>query len=171
MLNKSDVQLDTELTTLSRKKEPSFCYSFFCACKCKDNFKSIFTRRESSLHSLDGLRAFAMLWVFILHFGIFWDPYLGKCTNARNPLVKFIRSGDLGVDIFFTLSGFLIAYILLRECEKYDGKIDYYNFMRGRFWRIWPALALAGLIYIPTKGYYFLYEWVFVNNTPLVPAK
>merc|ERR1719329_1634395 len=99
MINKSDVHLDTEveLTAVSRKKEPTFC-SLFCACKCKDNFSSIFTRRESSLHSLDGLRAFAMLWVYILHFGIIWEPYLGKCTNARNLLVKFIRSGDLGVD-------------------------------------------------------------------------
>jgi peptidoglycan/LPS O-acetylase OafA/YrhL len=171
MLNKSDILVDAEEdASFAQKKEPSFC-SICCACKCKDNFRSIYTRRESALHPLDGLRAFAMLWVFILHFGIFWEPYLGKCTSARNPLVRFIRSGDLGVDIFFSLSGFLIAYILLRECDKYDGKIDWYNFMRGRFWRIWPAMALAGLPYIPSKGLYFLLEWLFINNTVLMPLE
>jgi peptidoglycan/LPS O-acetylase OafA/YrhL len=50
-------------------------------------------------------------------------------------------NGDLGVDIFFVISGFLIAHILLKECAKYEGKIDIWNFFRSRFIRIWPALV------------------------------
>ena len=112
-----------------------------------------------------------MLWVFVYHFSIFWEPYLGKCTSPKNPVVKFLGTGDLGVDIFFTISGFLIAFILLKECDKYEGKIDWYNFMRGRFWRIWPAMALAGLPSIQVKGFYFLLDWVFLNNTILMPPE
>ena len=47
--------------------------------------------------------------------------------------------GDLGVDIFFTLSGFLISFVLFKDIKKY-GKIDYFNFIRSRFFRIWPAM-------------------------------
>jgi peptidoglycan/LPS O-acetylase OafA/YrhL len=152
------------------KKKESFC-SIFCACKCKDNFKSIYTRRESALYPLDGLRACAMLWVFIFHLAIFWNPYFEKCMGQANPIMRFISSGDAGVDIFFTLSGFLIAYILLKECAKYDGNIDYFNFIRCRFWRIWPAMALVGLCAIPEKGWYTLLDWVFLQNTILMPIE
>ena len=123
------------------------------------------------MHPLDGLRAFAMIWVFLLHFAVFWEPYFGKCTSLQNPVVRFLITGDLGVDIFFTISGFLIAFILLKECDKYEGKIEWYNFMRGRFWRIWPAMALAGLPSIQVKGFHFLLEWVFLNNTVLMPPE
>ena len=51
--------------------------------------------------------------------------------------------GDFGVDIFFVLSGFLIGYILFKECEKYEGKVDVFGFYRGRFLRLWLPLFLA----------------------------
>ena len=43
--------------------------------------------------------------------------------------------------MFFVLSGFLIAYILMKEHKKY-GSIDVAGFFRGRFIRIWFVLAL-----------------------------
>lgn len=52
-----------------------------------------------------------------------------------------MKSGDIGVDIFFVLSGFLIGFILLKEFIKYGGKIDVWNFYRGRFLRLWPMVA------------------------------
>lgn len=52
--------------------------------------------------------------------------------------------GDLGVDIFFVLSGFLIAFISFREHKKY-GELDHSNFFRSRCLRIWPVMALYTL--------------------------
>ena len=52
-----------------------------------------------------------------------------------------IITGDLGVDLFFVLSGFLIAYIIFKEMDKNDGEISIFDFYRSRFLRLWPALA------------------------------
>ena len=48
--------------------------------------------------ALDGIRAVAILFVFLYHMGN-------------------LRGGWVGVDIFFTLSGYLITLILLTEYE------------------------------------------------------
>ncbi|MGT2888464.1 acyltransferase [Streptococcus didelphis] len=56
--------------------------------------------------------------------------------------------GFIGVDIFFTFSGFLITALLIDEYAKND-KIDLIGFYRRRFYRIVPPLVLMVLIIIP----------------------
>lgn len=51
----------------------------------------------------------------------------------------------VGVDIFFTLSGFLITGILIKEIEK-NGKIDFKNFILKRIIRLWPCWLIALLL-------------------------
>lgn len=54
----------------------------------------------------------------------------------------------MGVDVFFVLSGFLIGYILLKECEAHDGDLDTWGFLRNRFLRLWPALFVIMLLHL-----------------------
>jgi len=70
-------------------------------------------------------------------------------TCARNSWLLFFTpfaNGDMGVDVFFVLSGFLIGYILLKECEAHDGDLDTWGFLRNRFLRLWPALFVIMLV-------------------------
>jgi peptidoglycan/LPS O-acetylase OafA/YrhL len=69
---------------------------------------------------IDGLRALAVLSVVIYHLGL--------------PL----HGGYVGVDIFFTISGFLIGSIILRQTA--DHSFTFVHFYERRIRRIFPAL-------------------------------
>ncbi|WP_224963354.1 acyltransferase family protein [Geomonas subterranea] len=79
--------------------------------------------------ALDGVRGIAVITVVLAHFG-----------------VPFIRRGGLGVDIFFTLSGFLITSILLHEFSK-TGSISFKDFYLRRVFRLFPALLFLLIVY------------------------
>lgn len=76
---------------------------------------------------LDGLRGVAVLAVLAFHggFGLF-------------------SGGFLGVSLFFTLSGFLITTLLLREYDQ-TGRVEIMAFWGRRVRRLLPALLLAFL--------------------------
>jgi peptidoglycan/LPS O-acetylase OafA/YrhL len=80
--------------------------------------------------SLDGLRAIAILAVMGYHFARPLSP-----------------SGYLGVDVFFVLSGYLIASILLKEREA-SGTINYLGFLTRRAARLIPALVVLLVAYV-----------------------
>lgn len=74
---------------------------------------------------LDGLRALAVLAVVLYHAHFPWIP-----------------GGFLGVSAFFTLSGFLITSLLLREWAG-NSAIDLRRFWNRRFRRLLPASWLT----------------------------
>lgn len=74
---------------------------------------------------LDGLRALSIALVLFHHFYL---PY-------------FAKSGFLGVDLFFVLSGFLITSLLIREYEQ-SHAINLQKFAIQRFYRLFPPFAL-----------------------------
>lgn len=74
---------------------------------------------STRIHSLDGIRAIAVMSVVALHAGVPGSAY-----------------GSLGVDVFFVLSGYLITGILL------DRPIVLSEFYSRRIRRLTPPLAL-----------------------------
>jgi len=86
--------------------------------KQADSPSSIFD--SSYLPGLDGLRAVAILTVVVYHFGFGQVP------------------GDLGVELFFVLSGLLITRQLLNEVRQ-SGTVDLGRFHHRRLLRIFPA--------------------------------
>lgn len=95
-----------------------------------------------SLPSLDGLRAIAALLVVFVHFTFYVAPespfhYLQLFPGARFPF------GPVGVAGFFTLSGFLMAYLYAwRPCTA-PALLGY---LVARFARIVPAYWLTLLL-------------------------
>jgi peptidoglycan/LPS O-acetylase OafA/YrhL len=86
--------------------------------------------------NLDGLRFFAFFYVFMYHC-YFEVPELGKDSPFYLAFYKLWENGDLGVNFFFTLSGFLITYLLLVE-ERKNGGFSIQSFYWRRTLRIWP---------------------------------
>jgi len=87
--------------------------------------------------NLDGLRFFCFLSVFLYHsFATDYEAIRG--TQLYYWVKYFLaRNGNLGVNFFFVLSGFLITYLLLVEKDRF-GNIKVGNFYVRRILRIWP---------------------------------
>jgi peptidoglycan/LPS O-acetylase OafA/YrhL len=68
------------------------------------------TGHSTRIIELDGLRAFAILPVMILH--------LAPTQGLLGALYPVTRYGWMGVDLFFVLSGFLITSILIESVNK-----------------------------------------------------
>ncbi|MEY3008620.1 MAG: hypothetical protein RL464_285 [Actinomycetota bacterium] len=75
------------------------------------------------IHSVDGLRAVAVIAVLLYHLGIDWIP-----------------GGFLGVDLFFVISGYVITGLILDSIEK-SGGLDLRAFYLSRIRRLLPALV------------------------------
>lgn len=75
--------------------------------------------------ALDGVRFIAVGIVLAAHGGVSW-----------------FRSGGVGVDLFFVLSGFLITSILAAEAAA-TGALSFRNFYIRRFLRLVPCLVLT----------------------------
>lgn len=112
--------------------------------------------------NLNGLRFLAVLLVLVDHVELTRASF--ELSNYWNsPAIPLL--GQLGVDLFFVLSGFLITYLLLAE-KKALGTIDFGAFYLRRALRIWPlyyALVVLSLFVLPHIG--LLY---FPVLTPLV---
>lgn len=90
---------------------------------------------------LDGLRAIAVGLVLMYHAGF---GFLG-----RN---DWFAAADIGVDIFFVISGYLITTIILKEMRE-TGSFSFRNFYERRARRILPALFFIILVSFPVAFY------------------
>ncbi|UPU36769.1 acyltransferase [Geomonas paludis] len=79
--------------------------------------------------ALDGIRGIAIVTVCLAHYGL-----------------PILQRGGFGVDVFFTLSGFLITSILLGEYSR-SGDIGFRNFYIRRLLRLFPALFCLLIVY------------------------
>ena len=78
---------------------------------------------------IQGLRAIAVLLVLLFHF--------------ETPL----QGGYLGVDMFFVISGFVIASSTLREIDRTQS-FCWRNFLRRRVRRLLPGVAVVSLLVV-----------------------
>jgi peptidoglycan/LPS O-acetylase OafA/YrhL len=111
------------------------------------------TTRLGSQPALDGLRACAVAAVFGLHAAS--DVFAG---------------GFLGVDIFFTLSAFLITSLVLEEAVARRGSYGFRAFYWRRAVRLGPALLVWLILIAPPAAIYIGERGSIVKSTALVLA-
>lgn len=103
--------------------------------------KEIVNNSPQKFYGLDNLRAFAVIMVILFHYPRWFDH------PAWFPDV--LKFGWTGVDLFFVLSGFLIASQLFAQIRK-EGTFSMKEFYIKRFFRIIP-------IYYFVLAMYFLF--------------
>tara|TARA_B110000037_G_scaffold221498_1_gene292750 strand:+ start:129 stop:2033 length:1905 start_codon:yes stop_codon:yes gene_type:complete len=85
---------------------------------------------------IDGLRGISVIAVILYHSGL-----------------NFFKSGYLGVDVFFIISGYLITKIILNDVKQ--KKFSFVNFFERRIRRILPLLFFICLAITPFAWYFF----------------
>jgi peptidoglycan/LPS O-acetylase OafA/YrhL len=88
---------------------------------------------------LDGMRFIAFMMVYLFHGGVPQGIMAGLIGSRAALALR--ENGGFGVQLFFILSGYLIATLLLREEARY-GRIALRAFWIRRILRIWPLYYL-----------------------------
>jgi len=104
--------------------------------------------------SLDGLRAISISLVIVSHL-------IGTSRFGGT----FMFLGNLGVRIFFVISGFLITGLLMQERER-SGRINLPRFYMRRALRIFPAFY----VYLGVIGVCAAIGWIVVPRLDFLEA-
>jgi len=114
---------------------------------------------KQKIPSLDGLRAVSIVLVIASHI-VCARGFPHADRFAASSIPYFV--GNLGVRIFFIISGFLITTLLLQE-EASTGTVSIRAFLRRRVFRIAPvffmyigvvaALCAAGVLVVPWQSF------------------
>lgn len=100
-----------------------------------------------TLHSIQLLRAVAASLVVLFHAQqAFARVSVQPVPSAQSYLFGF---GAVGVHVFFVISGFIMV-VTTRDDEKYRAT----NFLKRRFFRIYPAYWMCAAMY--AAAYYFM---------------
>ncbi|HET8706504.1 MAG TPA: acyltransferase [Pseudomonadales bacterium] len=133
-------------------------YSLLNTLSLSENLKSIFSSESASardnLAALNGLRALCVCWVLFHHYLLTLQSYFQNggvfraFVDATPAWLAPVWHGELAVEVFFVLSGFLIGGTLMREFHK-TGAINIKRFYASRFLRLMPSYLLALLLFVP----------------------
>lgn len=94
------------------------------------------TNAKSRIYGIDALRGYAALYVMVFH-----SYFLGGIYIHEGKIRDFIIHGDMGVPIFFVISGFSITYSIFYK--DFFNKLELKNFYIRRFFRIVPLFYFA----------------------------
>lgn len=99
---------------------------------------------QAECRALTGLRGLAALLVMLHHFQLHLAPLL----RVQDPAL-LLRSGYLGVDLFFVLSGFVMAMTYGTWFAARVGPVHYLRFLLRRVARVWPLhVVIVGVLLV-----------------------
>ena len=86
------------------------------------------------IDTLTGIRGLTAIWVILFHT---YFPESDSERRIEGVFSTFASRGWLGVDLFFVLSGFVIAHVYTKKMQTFSWK-QVRDFLRRRFARIYP---------------------------------
>ena len=96
--------------------------------------------RTGEIRSLSGLRIVAALWVVLFHFRPMLQTASPPLYDALKPILD---CGAQGVDLFFILSGFVLAWNYLDRMGSAWSTRATVNFLWLRLARVWPLYLVT----------------------------
>lgn len=113
---------------------------------------------RSEVRPLTGLRLFAAAWVVVFHFQFTQGDLLAKVLAPAYPVVT---TGAMGVDLFYVLSGFVIALTYLGKLGPRCRWRIAGRFLWARVCRIWPVYVLVTTVF----GAFLVFKLVRLGDT------
>lgn len=107
----------------------------------KNTFEISHTMHKTIV-SMEGIRGFAVFLVFLAHYVTLIEPWINESTMTYLVSRQIRNTGNIGVDLFFVLSGYLIYGMLIRK-ER-----SFVSYIFRRIQRIYPAFTMVFLIYL-----------------------
>ena len=131
------------------------------------------TNSRNFIAEIDGLRFFAIFTVLIFHANTAFYKFLGFSHSQWQKLVPvqdifdfgwWVIRMDVGVKVFFALSGFILAIPFLKSYYLGGKKISLKNYFWRRFTRLEPPFIISLIIF------YLVHAFVLNQNlTDLAP--
>jgi len=108
------------------------------------SLRSMFDSGYSShrIVALEGMRGFAALFVFFVHFYSLFGSYARPQSLLRGAMHFAGQVGNTGVDIFFVISGFLMYGIVIRK------PTPFLKYFARRVRRLYPVFLVVFFIYV-----------------------
>ncbi len=112
----------------------------------------IFRKRERTpqILGLDLIRCVAALLVMLFHYGFYMWTWASAAEGAHDVSYHWMASfswfGWIGVEIFFVLSGFVIAYSAKHNSAS--------NFLKSRFMRLYPTIWICATLTLLTEQFW-----------------
>lgn len=107
-----------------------------------DSTSTPLTRHRRPLPALTGVRFLAAFYVVLFH-GL---PWLQQKIAIPRVIRAFLANGYLAVDLFFILSGFILAYTYHGQIA---GRSNRMRFWEARIARIYPVYFLSLILALP----------------------
>lgn len=148
-----DTDRSTNIKCPSVLGEVLLCWSVYT------NTISIFNTKlgNDEIPIIHGLRFFGMTWIILIHSILYTSEYIENRTWAwrltEGLINQIFSNGAVSVDTFFTISGFLAAWVFLKNQHKQIVKTQiirwfyYFKLLLKRFIRLTPAyIIILGII-------------------------
>ena len=102
--------------------------------------------RRPTIEALIGIRGIAAIWVLLEHFRF----ALYDLFPATKHCVPWLDGANLGIEIFFPLSGFVMSYMYADRFRA--GATNYADYLVKRFARIYPVFLVTLLAFAALVG-------------------
>ena len=153
--------------------KPFLCKKIIQPCVYFKQLFAVADPHPQRLAVLDGLRALAILYLILFHafqLRLYTLPDADKMQllAALPWWQQWLAFGDKGVDIFFVLSGFLIASLLFKEFQQHQ-RINMPRFLWHRFLRLSPLYyGLIVVFFIQAapwvERHFYTVNLIYLNN-------
>lgn len=129
---------------------------------------------HNAIKSMEGIRGFAVFLVFLVHYMTLIQPWLLESSITYQSALYIHSIGNIGVDLFFVLSGYLIYGMLIKKHRPFK------SYLMRRIQRIYPTFTVVFVIYLVLSGVFLSQskiplDWVgggmfIVQNYLLMPG-